>query len=598
MAAAIILAWGVRRLLLRGFGRRPDVAEPSYLRRFVAATIDGLARGLLPAAMAMVVHGAVQAENSPFTGLLQTLLLNLTVGLALFFPAMAVPRAILAPDLPAWRLTTLTPRNARLIHRLVFWTMAVAAFDGVVSTTLEAESIVPALPFVSVYEFLTKTAIGLLIITLTSRRLWRERLIIETETDENVRQEPEAGRLWPLLRTLAALVALVGIGAMLVGYVLLGSYLISSLALSGVVIAALLLVRGILRELIGFLTRSTLMVELLDLSYHTRRAIKFWVRAILDPALATVAVVVLLPVWGVPRDLLGVWVLDFLTGFTVGSITISPVDVLLAVGVFIFVLVASRSLQRTLSGKVLSDLDLSPGVQNSLAAGVGYIGIVIAGALALAVIGVDATNFALIAGALGVGIGFGLQNIVNNFVSGLILLVERPIRIDDWVVVGKDEGFVKKINIRATQIETWQRATVVIPNADLLSSNLVNWYLTDTVGRIEVPVRIAYGCDSARVRDILLQAANEHPKALMDPEPHVLMMGFGDAGLEMELRFFTGDIAWKLFIASDIRFQIDRKFREEGIQIPYPQRVVRMVEAEHPHLDGKSAPPTDQPPPA
>ena len=136
--------------------------------------------------------------------------------------------------------------------------------------------------------------------------------------------------------------------------------------------------------------------------------------------------------------------------------------------------------------------------------------------------------------------------------------MERPIRIDDWVVVGKEEGFVKKINIRATQIETWQKATVVIPNADLLSSNLVNWYLNDTIGRVEIQIRIAYGCDTARVRDILLQAANEHPKVLMDPEPHVLVMHFGDAGLELELRFFTGEIAWRLFIASDIRYQIDR----------------------------------------
>ena len=205
--------------------------------------------------------------------------------------------------------------------------------------------------------------IGLLIIALTSRRLWRERLVTETESGGNIRQEPEVSRLWPLLRTLAALIALVGIGAMLAGYVLLGSYLIASLALSGVVIATLLLVRGILREFIGFLTRSTLMTDLLGLSYQTRRAIKFWARAILDPLLAVAAIVVLLPVWGVPRDMLGVWTLDFLTGFTIGSVTISPVDVLLAVAVFILVLVVSRSLQRTISGKFLTDLDLSPGVQ-------------------------------------------------------------------------------------------------------------------------------------------------------------------------------------------------------------------------------------------
>ncbi len=135
------------------------------------------------------------------------------------------------------------------------------------------------------------------------------------------------------------------------------------------------------------------------------------------------------------------------------------------------------------------------GVQHSITAGIGYAGIILAVSLSIAVLGADMANIALIAGALSVGIGFGLQNVVNNFVSGLILLFERPITVGDWVIVGANEGFVKDIHIRATELETFQRASVIIPNADLLSTAVTNWTHKDSWGRIEIRVGIAYGSD-------------------------------------------------------------------------------------------------------
>jgi small-conductance mechanosensitive channel len=208
------------------------------------------------------------------------------------------------------------------------------------------------------------------------------------------------------------------------------------------------------------------------------------------------------------------------------------------------------------------------------------VGVVIAVALAIAVMGIDLTNIALVAGALSVGIGFGLQNVVNNFVSGLILLVERPIKVGDWVVIGGKEGFVKRVNFRATEVETWQRASVIIPNAEILSTAVTNWTHKDRYGRIEIRVGVAYGSDVDKVRDVLLTAAREHERVLDYPEPFVLFMDFGDSSLNFELRCFTADVLYRPRIASDLRFEIDHRFRDQGIEIPFPQRVVHMVPQE------------------
>jgi len=194
--------------------------------------------------------------------------------------------------------------------------------------------------------------------------------------------------------------------------------------------------------------------------------------------------------------------------------------------------------------------------------------------------GLDFQTIAIVAGALSVGIGFGLQNIVNNFVSGLILLFERPVRPGDWVIVGATEGYVRKISIRYTLIQTFDRAEVLVPNSELISNQVTNLMLSDTYGRVTIPVGVAYGTDTRRVRDILHKVAREHPMAVLyDPRvspPKVFFMRFGDSSLDFELRFFIREIDYKLSVRSDILYAIDDAFREAGIEIPFPQRVVHV----------------------
>jgi small-conductance mechanosensitive channel len=209
--------------------------------------------------------------------------------------------------------------------------------------------------------------------------------------------------------------------------------------------------------------------------------------------------------------------------------------------------------------------------------------------MGIAMLGVDLTNLALVAGALSVGIGFGLQGVVNNFVSGLILLFERPIRVGDWVVMNDQSGFIKRINIRATELETFDKSSVIIPNADILANMVVNWTHKDDFGRVDVRVGVAYDADTERVREVLLSCAREHPLVLAHYpglEPFVLFQDYGRNRLEFELRCYTPKVVERTVIASDLRFEIERRFREEGINIPLPQEVLHFPDGWPPMLPG------------
>ena len=168
---------------------------------------------------------------------------------------------------------------------------------------------------------------------------------------------------------------------------------------------------------------------------------------------------------------------------------------------------------------------------------------------------------------------------MNNFVSGVILLFERPIKVGDWVVVGNEQGFVRRINIRATELETLEKSSVIVPNADLLANVVVNWTHTDRYGRVDVRVGVAYDADVDRVREILLDCAHHHPLVLKRNaalQAFVLFQDFGRNRLEFELRCYTGIVTERIFIASDLRFEIERRFQEAGIKIPLPQEVIHL----------------------
>lgn len=219
------------------------------------------------------------------------------------------------------------------------------------------------------------------------------------------------------------------------------------------------------------------------------------------------------------------------------------------------------------------------GAKEAMVTITGYSMVAIAFLVGLGVSGFDFGSLAIIAGALSVGIGFGLQNVVNNFISGLILLFERPVKTGDWIVVGGTEGYVKRIRIRATQIQTFDSADVIVPNSELIASQVTNWMLHDPHGRARIPVSVAYGSDTQKVKTILESVAKEHPSVVTDAttsKPRVLFRGFGDSSLDFELRCYIQNIDERLQVVSDLNFAIDAAFRKNNIEMPFPQRDIHI----------------------
>lgn len=245
----------------------------------------------------------------------------------------------------------------------------------------------------------------------------------------------------------------------------------------------------------------------------------------------------------------------------------------------LFLLCASyivRKGKRFIESYLLSKIHIDVGVQHTILTLTGYMAWILIALMTLSVMGISLKNLAIVFGALSVGIGFGLQNVVNNFVSGLIILFERPIKEGDWVVINGHEGIVKNIRIRATELETFTSASVLIPNAEILSGNVINWTHSDMTGRIDIPVRVAYNSDLNKVKEILLEIANKNQRVLKNPAPYVWLLNFGDNAVELELRAMTAEVMSKGTIRSELMFQIFETFNREGIEIPFPKRVIQI----------------------
>ena len=304
--------------------------------------------------------------------------------------------------------------------------------------------------------------------------------------------------------------------------------------------------------------------------------------------------------WGLSDTGLAYLVRLLNEGVQVGQFEIVPIKLLWGVVALVVVVAITSWFKGRLGQRWLTRTRMDRGAREAVVTVSGYVGVAIAIIIGLSIAGVKFTNIAIIAGALSVGLGFGLQNIFNNFVSGLILLFERPVKTDDWIVVGQTEGLVKRIRIRSTEIKTFDHADVIVPNSEIIQGTVTNWMLRDPFGRVIVPVRVAYGTDPEQVREILEEIGREHPRTITDavlaPPPHALFRRFGDYGMEFELRVFIRDIEYILDVINDLNFSIEREFRRHGIVIPYPRQDVQIDRSPNPWTapdDGTRRPPRE-----
>jgi len=260
-----------------------------------------------------------------------------------------------------------------------------------------------------------------------------------------------------------------------------------------------------------------------------------------------------------------------------GSISISLEDIL---AFFVAVLAAfllSAFIRFTLREDVYPRIGVAPGLSYAISSLLHYVIIALGFVVALGVVGVNLSKVTVLAGAFGVGIGFGLQSIVNNFVSGLILLFERPIHVGDTVQVGDLLGEVRRIGIRSSIVHTWQGADIIVPNAQLISEQVTNWTLSDQLRRIDLPVGVNYGAEPKKMIELMEAVAKAHPSVLKHPPPQGFFVGYGDSSINFELRAWTDQFAGWFRIRSELAVALYDAVYAAGMTFPFPQREVRLV---------------------
>ncbi len=400
-----------------------------------------------------------------------------------------------------------------------------------------------------------------------------------------------------LIRYLASFALMAGIGALFLGYQNLAGYLIHGVTRTSLALLILWILLWLVLMAFEYLLRqetpsATRLRANLGVTERASRTGLGFMQLIADLVLWLSFIVYLIYVWDESGTTLDRLFELVVTGGQVGSIKLVPLKFIGGILVFAMSMVAIGWIKGWIDRRWLQHMMLERGARDALVTLFGYVGFIIAVIIGLSLAGVDLFGLTVVSGALALGIGFGMQEIANNFVSGLILLFERPIRAGDFVSVGEVEGFVRSIRIRATEIETLDNQNVLVPNSELVSGRVTNWVLRDTYGRLRILVGVAYGSDVEKVREILETVARAHAEVITDgraPEPRALFMGFGDSSLDFELRVRINRIERRFQVTSDLNFAINQAFRDAKVTIPFPQRDLHLISYPETH---------EEPPPA
>ncbi|MEM8697688.1 MAG: DUF3772 domain-containing protein, partial [Pseudomonadota bacterium] len=550
-------AWAEGRI----FANLSEGEETAH--RASRAVLLTLIRLLLPAAAVFLIMAGLFSLD--FTGPQGTTLLQgLAAANLVVIGAYGLTGAFFAPSLPALRLSRFGDAECREAQRRIVILAIILGLDNILVGSGEGGLALPIEALVLINT--TLLAIGGISLWITATILRPPERSSDPEEDD-AEPVPLLPVILNLLRGAVRIAAVASPVMAVLGYYFASRYVFYPLVFSGAVlgIAVLLffIVRDGVRELLPTEGAGAVSANRVQL-----------IPVFVGFLLVCIALPVLALIWGASSADLALWWQQIKDGLVVGEVRLAPIDVLTFLIVFVIGYVLTRMVQGTLSRNVLPLTGLDSGGRDAITAGVGYLGVFLAALVAISSAGLDLSNLAIVAGALSVGIGFGLQNIVNNFVSGVILLIERPIKAGDWVELSSGMGYVKRVNVRSTEVQTFDRSTLFVPNSELIASPVINWTHSDMHGRIIVKVGVAYGTEPRKVEKILQEIADGHSMLLKRPAPYVLFRGFGADSLDFEIRGVLRDVNWILNVQSDINYEIAKRFEEAGIEIPFAQRDV------------------------
>ncbi len=568
LGVAIALYAGRRSIAPRLVKRDPAILDPSRRSRLMAA-LGVLVLGAAPAiAGSWIVWVAFDASDI-FPPRLEQVVGALLGGLAFMAFVRALIDAILAPEHASWRLISIRDASAT---RIMSFSVTLATII-VVGKVIEAfnKATAAALPITVITRAVFALAVALVFAELL-RRFANKATQDEACLGPYVPQDVDIGGP---VRTLGWIVIALIIGSVLGGYTALASFLVDQAIWISTVVALLILSIALADEFIGgSLQSQSRLATMLQANTGLRRRSLEQIGVLGSGAarlvLIILAILFVLAPWGIESSDVAGSLRAVFFGFNVGDVTISLSSILIAALLFAAGFTVTRVIQRWLDNTFLPATDLDAGLRNSIRTAAGYVGIITAGVIAFTYLGLSLERLTIVAGALSVGIGFGLQSIVNNFISGLILLWERPIRVGDLVVVGDGEGYVRRINVRSTEIQTFDRSTLIVPNSNLISGIVRNRVRNDRVGRVLVSVPVPRATDPDQVAEIMKRAALAHREVMSEPAPRVLFKKVTENTIDFDLICFVDDIDAAGRVASDLYFEIFRGLRKSGVGVPAP----------------------------
>lgn len=569
LAAALLFLNGGRRLFGRLVSRDEAFEKPSYIKRLSVAFWLTVTRTMSLAAFL--------GSSFLFLNSFDVLRINIAPIIAAFFGLVwfvyfvwRLTNAVLTPNQPQWRLVRVTDHGAYLLGSAIIAMAVINGLDyflGTISQTLYWPLVLTV-----AYSVIGSLLIGLILIGLSF-----------SHPVLSLDDQSHSGRAWP--RWLALLLRGMGMAlvlAVLAGYVGLARFVATQFVLTGAVLVTVYI--GILSGKAVGLEGAFAQTEFgrkIARRYQLGEVGLDQIGLALSIAIYAFGLIIGLPLvlvtWGFQIPDIEGLAYRFFTNITLGNISISIIGIVGGLALFALGYFLTRWVQRWIDRHVLARSHVDQGVRNSVKTGIGYLGMGLAAIIGVSAAGIDLSSFALVASALSVGIGFGLQNIVSNFVSGLILLVERPFKVGDHVVTGTTEGIVKRISVRATEIETFRTQTIIVPNSELINAAVGNWTHRNRIQRSEIPVSVAYGNDPDHVIAVLLEIVAAIPEVLRNPEPHVEFMAFASSSLDFELRFHLADYSDGLRVRNALRAEILRKFKSEGIAIPYARHDIMIL---------------------
>ncbi|HTE82151.1 MAG TPA: DUF3772 domain-containing protein [Reyranella sp.] len=592
--ATIALWWGGRTLRLR-YGQVRGALHGAH-DRTIAAAIDGLGLVLVPI-LAVWLFGRLLLASQPPSPI-DVLIPHIITSIIVVLLVVGLSATMLAPTRPARRVLDFTDSSAQHLSTSLRRLM-------IGSTSLE----IPFLAFTqggdrsalaSVGALVLATTVALLALPVLSNKSWHAR---EAEGGDD-RAALVGGTWWTAARVVLRGAILSSILFALLGYATLGAHIHSALANSGLMIVAALLAHRVVGDLLDTMAAPETPTgawarRVFGLAPQQTLYGQHIVLLLFDCLLVLLLAFGLPQAWNVDVDAIQRAFGQLLYGVRIGGVTLSLANVGMAILTFAVCLLLARLVRSIVRDRVMPTVEAPMPLRQSIDAGLNYAGVIIAVLVGIGALGIDFTNLAIVLGALSVGIGLGLQNIANNIISGVVLLIERPIKAGDWVSVTGHEGFVRRINIRATEIETFQRTHVIVPNSLFLQNPVINRTYSDTSSRVDILLTVGLGTDVAKFETILRESALNQPRVLRVPQPIIRFARIAPAGLEFELFVFVAKLEDRLIVSNDLNRTILARLIEEKIVNPQAvtefkvRNLDRLAEAlsDHPATDHAAAPP-------